>query len=120
MPSSPNSNGMSRLAIISALVAFGAFGLAAVMFVSGDASVERLGLLFALFGTIVAALIAALRADQAAKQTDVTSSIAKALDGMFDARVREAMRGVIHENPATRDVLKEQLDVEKKATEKLP
>jgi hypothetical protein len=104
-----SSNGISRLALIAALVAFGAFGLAAVLLLTdSDAATQRLGLLFALFGSIVAALISALRADKAATQTDQTSQIASALDGMFDARVSEAMRRVIHENPATRDVLQEQ------------
>ena len=90
--------GYSRLAIIGALVVFGAFGLAAVLFMSetGPAT-ERLGLLFALFGTIVAALIGALRADQAANSTGVASNIAQALNGNFDARVRNAARVVAAE-----------------------
>jgi hypothetical protein len=87
--------GYSRLAIIGALVVFGAFGLAAVLFMSetGPAT-ERLGLLFALFGTIVAALIGALRADQAATSTNASSNIATALNGSFDGRVRNAVRAV--------------------------
>lgn len=86
------STGYSRMAIVAALVAFGAFALAAVLFISGEAAAERLGLLFGLFGTIVVALIGALRADAAAKSTDVASSIGTALNGSFDARVRNANR----------------------------
>ena len=88
----------SRLAIIGALVTFGAFGLAAVLFMSETGpTTERLGLLFALFGTIVAALIGALRADQAATSTGAASNIAQALNGNFDARVRNAARVVAAE-----------------------
>lgn len=96
------TTGYSRLAIIGALVVFGAFGLAAVLFMSetGPAT-ERLGLLFALFGTIVAALIGALRADQAATSTSASSDIATALNGNFDARVRNAARVVAAEPAAT-------------------
>jgi hypothetical protein len=83
----------SRLAIVGALVAFGAFALAAGLFVSDtSAATERLGLLFGMFGTIVAALISALRSDAAAVSTSATSNIATALDGAFDARVRNANR----------------------------
>jgi hypothetical protein len=90
--------GYSRLAIIGALVVFGAFGLAAVLLISDTgAATERLGLLFALFGTIVAALIGALRADQAATSTGAASNIAQALNGNFDARVRNAARVVAAE-----------------------
>jgi len=94
--------GYSRLAIIGALVTFGAFGLAAVLFMSetGPAT-ERLGLLFALFGTIVAALISALRSDQAATSTNASSNIATALNGNFDARVRNAARVVAAEPAET-------------------
>lgn len=70
-----NGSTYSGLAIIGALVAFGAFGLAAVLFIGGNASTERLGLLFAMFGTIVAALIGALRADQGAKTGVSTHSL---------------------------------------------
>jgi hypothetical protein len=90
--------GYSRIAIIGALVVFGAFGLAATLFIADtSASGERLGLLFALFGTIVAALIGALRADQAASSTGASSNIAQALNGNFDARVRNAARAVAAE-----------------------
>ena len=92
----------SRIAIIAALVSISAFALAAVLFVvDSSASAERLGLLFALFGTIVAGLLAALRSDAAAMATNTSSSIAIALNGAFDARVRNAMRVVNTEPTAT-------------------
>jgi hypothetical protein len=92
----------SRIAIIGALVSISAFALAAVLFVvDSGAATERLGLLFALFGTIVAGLLAALRSDAAAVSTSSSSAIASALNGAFDARVRNAMRAVNIEPTAT-------------------
>ena len=92
----------SPLAIIAALVSLSAFALAAVLFVAvSGAAAERLGLLFALFGTIVAGLLAALRADAAAVSTNASSNIATALNGAFDARVRNAMRTVSSEPVST-------------------
>lgn len=66
----------ARIAIIvGALVAFGAFALAAVLLVSnGPDSSQRLAELFALFGGIVTALIGALRADMAATRAATTAS----------------------------------------------
>jgi len=85
----------SRLAIVGALVAFGAFATAAVLFMASTSdATQRLGLLFALFGTIVAALIGALRSDQAASSTGTSSTIAAALNGNLDARIRNAVRAV--------------------------
>src|ERR1035437_10830984 len=92
----------SRIAIIGALVSISAFALAAVLFVvDSGAATERLGLLFALFGTIVAGLLAALRSDAAAVSTNTSSNIATALNGAFDARVRNAIRMVNTEPTAT-------------------
>jgi hypothetical protein len=95
--------GLSRVAIIGSLVSISAFALAAVIFVAetGSASTERLGLLFALFGAVVAGLLAALRSDAAAVSTNSSSAIANALNGAFDARVRNAMRTVNTEPAAT-------------------
>ena len=93
---------LSRVAIIGSLVSIGAFALAAVLFVADTgAATERLGLVFALFGTIVAGLLSALRSDAAATSTNSTSAIANALNGAFDARVRNAIRTVTAEPPAT-------------------
>jgi len=95
-------NGYSRFAIIGALVSLAAFGTAAVLFVANnDASTQRLAMLFALFGTIVAGLISALRADAAAKSTGATSNIAASLNGAFDQRVRNAVRTVVAEPAET-------------------
>jgi hypothetical protein len=94
--------GISRVAIIGSLVSISAFALAAVLFVANTgAATERLGLLFALFGTIVAGLLSALRSDAAATSTNATSNIATALNGAFDTRVRNAMRIINTESPAT-------------------
>ena len=93
---------ISRVAIIGSLVSISAFALAAVLFVADTgAATERLGLVFALFGTIVAGLLSALRSDAAATSTNASSNIATALNGAFDARVRNAMRAVAAEPPAT-------------------
>ncbi len=94
--------GYSRLAIIGALVSLAAFALAAVLWVGEtNTATERLGLLFALFGTAVAGLLAALRADAAATSTSASSPIATALNGNFDTRVRNAIRTVGVEDPGT-------------------
>jgi hypothetical protein len=91
-------NGVSRFAIVGALVSIAAFGTAAVLFMAtNDAATQRLAMLFALFGSIVAGLIGALRSDAAARATDSTSNIAAALDGAFDQRVRNAVRTVATE-----------------------
>jgi hypothetical protein len=83
-------------------VSIGAFALAAVLFVADTgAATERLGLVFALFGTIVAGLLSALRSDAAATSTNSSSAIASALNGQFDSRVRNAIRTVNSEPTAT-------------------
>jgi hypothetical protein len=91
----------STSVIVAALVAFGAFATAAVLFVAGDAATERLGLLFALFGTIVAALIAALRSDHAATQTNggLDRRIEDAVTAAMRAR-RSTDRVIVTEEPA--------------------
>jgi hypothetical protein len=73
---------VSRITIIGALVTMALFALAAVLFVAdSSAANERLGLFFALAGAIVTGLIAALRADQAAVNTN----------GKLDARIQAAV-----------------------------
>jgi hypothetical protein len=85
-PSDPHpAPSSSVLVIVGALVAFGAFATAAVLFINGDGATERLGLLFAMFGTIVAALIAALRSDHAAKL----------LNGGLDDRIYEQVEAAL-------------------------
>lgn len=82
----------SGLAIIGALVALVAFALAAVLFIAeGSAATERLGLFFALLGTVVAGLIATLRADQAATQTN----------GKLDSRIAEAVAAALESRRST-------------------
>ncbi len=77
-----NNTNFSNVAIIAALLAFGALALAGVLLVSpGDEATQRLGLLFGVIGTAVAALVALLRADQAAKNTN----------GSLDARIESAV-----------------------------
>ena len=94
-------NGYSRIALVGALVAAMSFALAAVLFVSGDAAIERLALLFGLLGIAVPAILGLLKADASASSTAVTSNIATALDGAFDSRVRNAIRTVTLESDAT-------------------
>ena len=88
------TNGYSRLALIGGLVAILAFATAAVLFVSGTDSLQRLALLFGLFGIAVPSVIGLLKSDESAQSTNATSNIATALNGAFDARVRNAVRVV--------------------------
>jgi hypothetical protein len=90
-----------RTVIVGGIVAIMALVTAAVLFTSGDASLERLGLLAGLVGPTLIGLLALLRADAAAKSTDATSGIAAALNGNFDARVRNAIRAVTREHDST-------------------
>lgn len=90
----------SGVALVAALVAIAGFLTAAVLFVNGDGSLEKLGVLSAFLTTIALALIAALRSDAAAKSTSAASDIAQALNGSFDARVRNANRVTAAEMPA--------------------
>jgi hypothetical protein len=91
----------SRSVIVVAIIAIAAFATGAVMFIQGDSSLQRLGLLFGLFGALLPGLLGALKADAAAKSTDTTSSIAQALNGGFEARVRHSARQVRDEQPGT-------------------
>lgn len=88
---------VSRSVVVASLVAVLALITAAVLFISGDAAMERLALLIAFAGTIVPGLVAALRSDQAAKSTNDVSHIAQALNGGFEARVRNANRATASE-----------------------
>ena len=83
--------------IVGGLVALGALATAAILFTQGDASLQRLALLFGMFGVVVSGLIAALRADHAATQTSATSNIAAALDGDFELRVQAAVKEAMAE-----------------------
>ena len=91
----------SRSVVIAAIIAVLAFATAAVLFVQGDTSLQRLGLLFGLFGVVVPTLLSVVKADAAAKSTDVASQIALALNGGFEARVRHSARQVRDETPGT-------------------
>ena len=73
----------SALAIGACLVSFGLMALAAVLFVSdehGD-EMQRLALFFGLISLVVPALLAMLRADQSASNTN----------GKLDARIQAAV-----------------------------
>jgi hypothetical protein len=98
-----NNPKLSTPFIVGGLTAMIAFALAAVLFIQGDAAQERIGLFLALVGTVVAALISALRSDQAATSTNNVSSIAQALNGGFEARVRHATREVVAETGTPAD-----------------
>lgn len=96
----------STLTIVAALVAIAVLATAGVLFTTGDAAMERLALLMAVFGTIIPGLVASLRADQAAQQTN----------GNLDRRIREGVQDamqarrttdqvVIHESPTQPSVI---------------
>jgi hypothetical protein len=89
----------SRIALIGVLVAVFAFATAAILFVTGTDSLQRLALLFGLFGVSMPAILALLKADQSAQATSSTSAIANSLNGAFDQRVRNAIRDVNAEAP---------------------
>lgn len=70
------------LALTAALVGMVAFALAGLLLIQGNDAMQRVGLFFALIGTIVPALIALLRADQAKTQSDGTlSAVARVAEG---------------------------------------
>lgn len=86
-----NGNGYSRIALIAALVAIALFATMAVLFVTtSDESLQRLALLFGLFGVAVPSIIGVLKADTAAAQTEKMTGVAKALNGVFEDRVQAA------------------------------
>lgn len=67
---------------VAAIVVLGLFAVAGVLFVSpGPESLQRLGLLFGLLGTSVAAMAAAIKAAEAAHNTN----------GKLDRRLEAAM-----------------------------
>lgn len=72
---------MSTIAALGALVAFGLLALAGTIMVTGADSTQRLALLFGILGTGVATLVALLKADQAATQTN----------GALDKRIEAAV-----------------------------
>lgn len=72
---------VSNKVIVAAMVAMAAIGLGGILWVSNEQGLERLGLLFALLGTCLASLTAALRSDQAAGR----------LNGTLDARIHDAV-----------------------------
>jgi hypothetical protein len=78
----------STLAVIGGLAVFGFLALAAVLMVSpGPESTQRLGLFFAVVASAVAALVALLKSDQAATQTNGT------LDQRIEDGVHRALAG---------------------------
>lgn len=77
----------SPLILTSALVAIVLIVAAAVMFTSGDQTLERLAVLTAVVGAIVPSIAGGLKSGQAAHQTN----------GGLDERMREAARQVIGE-----------------------
>ena len=73
-------------------------GLAVLLVQSGPESTQRLGLFFGVVGTVVAALIGMLRADQGATQTNGK------LDARIEAGVHRAMAARrAGDEPRTRD-----------------
>lgn len=79
------SKAIGGVVIVAGLVAIASLATAAVLWSSGDAALERLALLFAVFASIIPGLIAALRSDQAAAQTNGS------LDGRIQTAVQDAL-----------------------------
>ena len=72
----------SKLAVIGGLTVALLLALAGVLLIQpGTEATQRLGLFFGVLGTVVAALIGMLRADQGAKQTN----------GSLDERIEAAV-----------------------------
>jgi hypothetical protein len=72
----------SKVAIAGGLTVAMCLALAAILLLGDtDHEMERLGLFFGVLGTVVAALIGMMRADQGAKQTN----------GSLDARIESAV-----------------------------
>lgn len=76
---------LTSLAIVTSLTVILAFLTAAVLFASGDTALQRLGILAATIGAIVPGLLGALRADQAATQTN----------GGLDKRIADAVQAAL-------------------------
>ena len=80
---------LTPLALYGTLAVLVAFALMGVLLVApGSEATYRLGLLFGVIGTAVAALVAMIRADQSASQTN----------GKLDARIQHS----VHEALAAR------------------
>lgn len=76
----------SKVAIVGGLTVAMCLSLAAILLLGDtDHDTERLGLFFGVVGTVVAALIGMMRADQGAKQTNGS------LDARIEAGVYRAM-----------------------------
>lgn len=76
----------SKVAIAGGLTVAMCLSLAAILLLADtDHDAERLGLFFGVVGTVVAALIGMMRADQGAKQTNGS------LDARIEAGVHRAM-----------------------------
>src|SRR4051812_27384416 len=81
-------NPPTTLVVVGGLVVFGLMSLAAVLLVTpGPESTQRLGLFFAVVASTVAALVAMLKASEAATQTNGT------LDGRIEDGVHRALAG---------------------------
>lgn len=78
----------STLVVVGGLIVFACLALAAVLLIApGPESSQRLALFFGVIGSTVAALVAALRADQSQKQTNGT------LDQRIEDGVHRALAG---------------------------
>lgn len=72
---------MGKMGYVVAMVVVAILALAAVTLVDNNLALERLGMFFGIATAIVTALIGALKADQAARQTN----------GSLDARLHDAI-----------------------------
>ncbi len=84
--------GLSTLAIVGALVAIAGLATAAVLWTTGDQALERLGILVAVFASIIPGLISVLRSDQAAASSH---QAAEQTNGTLDARIQAAVQAAV-------------------------
>ena len=90
---------VTPLAAYAALIVFGLFALAGVLLVQpGPESSARLALLFGVIGTVVAALVAVLRSDQAATSS---AQAASQTNGSLDARIEEGVHRALNARAAS-------------------
>lgn len=89
---------LTALAIVGALVAISLAATAAVMFTTGNQALERLGILVAVFASIIPGLISALRADAAAVSS---AQAAESTNGSLEARMRRAVQDAVGARRAT-------------------
>lgn len=78
---------LTTLAVVGAIVAVLAILAGAILLVSGDAQLEKLGILAAAVGLVLPGLVSLVRADQAATATNGTLHASNQLAEAFRAEL---------------------------------